>query len=674
MKSRSRSLWAIVALIAVWLAIRGERYLVARQYTLDGAFFLVVGALLFLLAVSREDSVPVVVWPRGGSSGQQEPKRLPLTRGRMRQVLLGATIILAAIAFVSLAKNRFTLRGVLGWWGAVVAWLLAMVELSPGRRTWKLPSVAALRDRVRAGAVVIRTNWVTLALLAILLLAFFFRVYRIWDIPTDPESDHVEASKDVWDILQGQYRIFFPRNTGREPTQFYLTAGLSKVFGYGWLTLRLTMALVGVLNVVTMYLLGKELVDRYFGVLAAFFVAISYWHVIISRIGLRIVLAPLWTAATLYALFRAFRTRQRNDFLLAGLCLGLGLYGYYAFRIMPLLVIVFAVIKVVVDRGAGFRLDRFVHNFVLLVVTSALVFLPMLRYMYDEPRMYWYRALTRTTDLEVKSPGDDLKVFADNVKRALLMFNYEGDDAWPESVPLRPALDYVSGGLFALGAAYVLYLLLAKRHPLAVYLLVAMFVLLLPSALAIAFPIENPSNLRASAVIPVALVLVTFPAYLVARQVLRAFRGGMGVILVVVLGGLMLSQAVKANYQTYFTDYREHYRRSAWNATDMARVIDSFAAIYGGRQNAYLICTPYWIDGWCISLVMGEITWANFLFTPSDLEPHLAVPRNRLYIYNPINQEAEQWLLAHYPNGQLMRFQAFSPDKDFMIFFAPAQR
>jgi 4-amino-4-deoxy-L-arabinose transferase-like glycosyltransferase len=662
-----------VALIAVWLAMRGQRYLTARQYDLDGVFFLAVAVVLFWLAMSRKDTAPVAIWPLNAAQ-EEGPEPVPLARGRWRQWLLVATAVLAAIAFASLAKNRFTVRGVLCWWGAVATWLLAMVEVRPGRRVWRLPSAAAWRNAFRSGAVVIRTNWVTLVLLGILLLAFFFRVYHISTIPSDPESDHVEASKDVWDILQGQYRIFFPRNTGREPTQFYLTALLSKLFGYGWLTLRLTMALVGVLNVIPMYFLGKELLDRRFGLLAAFFVAISYWHVIISRIGLRIVLAPLWTTATLYALLRAFRTRRRNDFLLAGACLGLGLFGYYAFRIVPLLVIVFCVVKLLVDRGPGFRLGRFSANVVLLVVTSALVFLPMLRLMYDEPKMYWYRALTRTTGLEVSTPRDNGKVFADNVKRALLMFNYEGDDAWPESVPTRPALDYVSGGLFVLGAAYVLYLLLVKRNPLAVYLLVAIFVLLLPCTLSIAFPNEVPSNLRASGVIPVMLVLVALPVYWVGRQVVHAFRGGVGIVLVLVLGGLMLWQAAKLNYRTYFTDYREHYRSSAWNATDMAQVIDSFATMYGGRQNAYLICTAYWIDGWGISLVMGQIEWANFLCQLSDLEPHLADPRNRLYIYNPINQEAEQWLLTHYPHGQLMRFQAFSPDKDFMIFFAPAQR
>jgi hypothetical protein len=54
-------------------------------------------------------------------------------------------------------------------------------------------------------------------------------------------------------------------------------------------------------------------------------------------------------------------------------------------------------------------------------------------------------------------------------------------------------------------------------------------------------------------------------------------------------------------------------------------------------------------------------------------EPHLAEPRNRLYILHPSNVEAEQWLREHFPKGQLMRFQAFHPEKDFLIYLALAQ-
>jgi hypothetical protein len=293
--------------------------------------------------------------------------------------------------------------------------------------------------------------------------------------------------------------------------------------------------------------------------------------------------------------------------------------------------------------------------------------------MYDEPKMYWYRALTRTTPLETTIKRNASAVFADNVKNALLMFNWIGDDAWPEAVEGKPSLDYVSGALLILGTAYVLYLLVAKRSVISVYLLASTFILLLPSTLAIAFPAENPSHLRASAVIPVILLIAALAAYVVIQQVLRRLRGGTGLVLVVVLGSMLLWQSASANYRIYFSDYYQHYRRAAWNATDMARVITSFGNTLGDVKDAYLVCSPYWIDGRAVSLMLKDMRWENFLYKGSDAQPQLAEPRNHLYIYKPDNAEMEQWLREHHPSGQLLRFQAFEPDKDFMVFYAPAQ-
>ena len=105
----------------------------------------------------------------------------------------------------------------------------------------------------------------------------------------------------------------------------------------------------------------------------------------------------------------------------------------------------------------------------------------------------------------------------------------------------------------------------------------------------------------------------------------------------------------------------------------MARIITGFASSLGNRDDAWVICTPYWEDGRAVSLMLKDVRWNNFIFQPQEMEPHLAQPRNHLYIFNPVNSAAEQWLLAHYPNGQLMRFEATTPDKDFMVFFAPVQ-
>jgi len=668
---RKRAIWAIVALLAVYLAIVGQRHVARHDFVLDGVASLAVAVALFLWS-TRRGGEEVALWPLNRASGEVQEERAPVCSMRVRRILVLLVAALCAVAFFSLADNQFTTQGLLCWLGAVAVWLLA--NLNVRRR------VAPLRKRVRLfwrelvgeRGLMVRCTWITLLLLCILAVSLFFRVYRLDSVPPEAQSDHVEASEDVRSILNGDYMIFFPRNTGREAAQFYLTAALSRVFGYGFSTLKLTMALVGALNVIPMYFLGKELWDKRFGLVAAFFMAISYWHVILSRIGWRVSLMPFWTTATLYWLLRAFHTRRRNDFLWTGVSLGMGLYGYMSFRVVPLLIVVLCVLKVILDRGPGFQWGRFAKHLMLLVITSVLVFLPMVRYMYDEPKMYWYRVLTRTTGLETAMQESKTAVFLDNVKDALLMFNWEGDGVWVHSVPALPALDEISAALFVLGAAYVFYLLLVKRRPLALYLLVTVFIVLLPSTLSIAFPAENPSSLRASGVIPLMVVFVAMPVYLVGCQVVRALRGGTGVVLVSVLGGAMLLGAARLNYRTYFVDYYESYRQAAWNASDMARVIRGFGDSLGSIHDVYYVAIPYWIDHRATALMLGDMEWNNLTDT-KQAEAHLAEPRNRLYMFHPTDSHTEQWLTEHYPDGRLMRFKSFTPEKDFMVFFAPAR-
>jgi len=670
LRRRRRSAWAILALVAVGLVIVGQRHLVSGEFVLDGVLYLAGAVALFLASTARRSETNAL-WPRR-EAASEDTERVPLIGPLGRKILLTLVVATCAVAFVTLADNQFTLLGVLCWSAAVLAWVVATVHVRSDRLPLRWPNLARLMGIVHRGGVAVRCSWVVLLLLCILVVSFFFRVYRIDSLPPEAQSDHVQASEDVRSILAGDYMIFFPRNTGREAAQFYLTAALSHVFGYGFSTLKLTMALVGALNVIPMYFLGKELYDKFFGLLAAFFVAISYWHTIVSRIGWRIVLAPLWTTVTLYFLLRGFRTGRRNDYLLTGLSLGMGLFGYMSFRVTPLLIVVLFLLKAAFDRGPGFRPQRFLRDFSSVVISSLLVFWPMVRYMYDDPDMYWYRVLTRTTNLERTVETGQAEIFVNNVKRALLMFNWVGDSNWTVAVPLRPILDRVSGALFVLGAAYVLYLLLVKRRPIALYLVVAVFIVLLPSTLSIAFPIENPSNIRTSGVIPLMIVMVALPVYLIGKQLVRALPGGTGVLLAVVLGASLFWQTASLNFEAYFVDYFENYRRMAWNASDMAQVLRGFGNSMGSIHDAYYIGTDHWTDHRAIALMLGDMTWNNLIMDMAEAEPHLAEPRNRLYIYKDSNLEAERWLLEHYPHGSLSRFQASVPDRDFMVYLAPA--
>src|SRR5690606_22845031 len=137
---------------------------------------------------------------------------------------------------------------------------------------------------------------------------------------------------DAYSVSQGIHSVFFRANGGREAIQFYLVAVAGNVFGTGmsFLTLKLVSALEGLLLIPVLVLFGREVVDRETGLFTAALVAVSWWHVALSRLALRIVLTPLLFAPVLITLIRGVRTGSRRAWVWAGLWMGVGVYGYQA--------------------------------------------------------------------------------------------------------------------------------------------------------------------------------------------------------------------------------------------------------------------------------------------------------------------------------------------------------
>ena len=191
---------------------------------------------------------------------------------------------------------------------------------------------------LRAPSVNVRVTRVAVLAGLVLVVGGYFRFAQLPTIPPEMTSDHVEKLYDVHDLVNGKHSIYFERNTGREPIQFYFAAFLVNVFntGFTYLTLKITAAVAGFLMLPFMFFLGRELEDDRLGLLAMAMTAISFWATAISRVGLRFPLAPLFVAPSLLFLLRGVKRHTRNDFLISGLFLGIGLYGYSTIRIVPL--------------------------------------------------------------------------------------------------------------------------------------------------------------------------------------------------------------------------------------------------------------------------------------------------------------------------------------------------
>lgn len=635
------------ALLALFAAL-GAQWMLEAKIGLGGAV-LYIFAAAFLMWAHRLDE-----WHLPGMPAF---KKIPDHLGTYIIPII-ISILLALAAFWDFGREfgheRFTLLN-------VSLWLASIVLLFAG--LWlRLPKAHAesTPDECRKKII-----WNVLILL-VFGVALFYRLYRTQSVPAEPFSDQAEKILDVYDVSQGEYKIFFPRNTGREALQMYWTLLVASVFntGFSFLSLKLGTALLGVFTLPYIYMLGKEYGNERVGLFALFLFGIAYWPNVISRIGLRFPLYPLFVAPTLLYLTRGLRTRNRNDFLLAGFFLGLGLHGYSPFRIVPFLVVIAFVLFMLHDRSEAELRQQPVWWFVLVVVTSLFVFLPLLRYWLAHPDEFGYRAMSRLGSVETALPGPAWQIFLSNLYKGLLMFNWDDGEIWVNSMPHRPALDLVTGALFVLGLILLVVRYVRGRDWRDLLLLVSIPVLILPSVLSLAFPGENPALNRAggAAVVVIligALALDGLVSAFGVEKRRQAFIYG--------LTALLLGVSALQNYNIVFNQFDQNFRKGAWNTSEMGKVISQFREVYGQTDTVWIVPFPYWVDT-RLPGVWAGIPNRDFALWPDQLHESLQYPAPKMFIYWPDDTATENLLKELYPNGELNRYTSATPGKDFMIF------
>lgn len=260
-------------------------------------------------------------------------------------------------------------------------------------------------------------------LLIILAIAAFFRLWQLDLIPPGLWPDEAINANTALRILDtGKFQVFYPENQGREGLFFLLISFAFSIFGISIWSFKIVSALTGILTVLGIYLLAKELFSRQVALLSSFFLAISFWHINFSRIGFRAILLPLVLTFSFYFFFRGLRTKRFADFIFCGLIFGLGFYTYISFRLATML-LAFALIfwfSVAVKEKWGTKFISFAGSLLLAVF---IVGLPLGIYFLENPEQFLSRALGVSV-FEQESP---VKSFFQSLGKHLMMFNFSGD-------------------------------------------------------------------------------------------------------------------------------------------------------------------------------------------------------------------------------------------------------
>ncbi len=436
------------------------------------------------------------------------------------------------------------------------------------------------------------------------------------------------------------------------------------------LALKIVGASAGLLTIPAVFLLAREFFEDEVGLLAAFFFAVSIFPAAIARVGLRYPLSPLFVAWTCFFLVRALRRQSRNDFLLAGVMLGIGLNGYSTFRVVALLVWMWTALWLCWNFVRVQHVSRFTFHVFLTFGAALLVFVPLLRYLVDNPEIFWYRTATRLTALEEPLRGEPLLTFLDNTWRAFGMFNMRGDVVWVNALPDVPVVDWIIGACFLIGVVYGAYRLLRYREYPFVLMFAAFIILLLPSTLALAFPEENPSVVRAGGVAPFVMIFAALPLALWRKQfAFLASRTLSDLSL-----GIVLLSIVLLNFNLYFDHYAKQYRRAAWNSTEIAETLREFALAQNDWKHIYVVSAPHWVDHRAVGIHLGIFDFDAHL-VQDDAMLHLQTLDRAPKMYALKNQDAEtlRYLKTLYPNGITRRVASQTIGRDFVVFYAPAR-
>ncbi len=177
-------------------------------------------------------------------------------------------------------------------------------------------------------------------LFLIFLIALFVRLYKLGSIPVGFHADEARAGWNAYSILKtgkDDHNNLLPLyyNTFgdfRPAGIIYITIPSLLIFKNSIFAVRFPAAVIGALTIFPIYFLAKIFFDKYknkqyLSYLAAFFIAVSAWHISVSRATSEVVIAIFFSLWGLY-----FLTKKR--FIYAFIFILMSYFFYHSVRLL----------------------------------------------------------------------------------------------------------------------------------------------------------------------------------------------------------------------------------------------------------------------------------------------------------------------------------------------------
>lgn len=193
-------------------------------------------------------------------------------------------------------------------------------------------------------------------LLLIILIAAFFRLYKISDYMTflGDEGRDVLVARE---ILHGNLTLLGPRASAGDfflgPIYYYMIAPFLLLSGYDPVGPAIMVALFGVATVVLVYIVGKDFIGRKASLAASFLFAISPLVVAYSRSSWNPNLMPFFSLLLLYVAYLGLKKLSLKLFFITGFLLGIAMQLHYLTVFLGVIVLVFLCVGGYIQKKKG---------------------------------------------------------------------------------------------------------------------------------------------------------------------------------------------------------------------------------------------------------------------------------------------------------------------------------
>lgn len=248
----------------------------------------------------------------------------------------------------------------------------------------------------------------------IIVVASTLRLWQLGKVPSSPDWDEVALGYNAYSIMQtgrDEYGKFLPivlrSFDDYKPALYaYLTIPSITVFGLNVFSVRLPSAIFGILTVLAVFFLVKELFKKEnIALLTSFLLAISPWHIQFSRIAFEANVGVALNVLGILFFLKAFK--KPWFLLLSSLMWGLSLHVYQSEKVfVPLLITILAF---------SFRKDFFLirKKYILIsLIIFSIISLPLIHFTLSNKQ-----ALARAKGVSIFSNSSIIESNTEKIAR-----------------------------------------------------------------------------------------------------------------------------------------------------------------------------------------------------------------------------------------------------------------